>query len=227
MIRFKTRIMQRFPIVFVAVMFLSMARSTPLTAAIIFESGTLGPTGVPQGSVAATNITASVYTGVRFQLTQPVLTTQIGGHFVDRNNGTFFGAIVALDDGNDFPDSGDLSTDDVLGTTVLTFPVPSAEVFSDLSVFLEPGWYALIFGSGLLGASGDGAASQSNPDIGNPAYIGFQPGFGVGWVDLTGLPSTFENHRFVVKGQIVPEPSALTITLLAFLSFAFWKTVRQ
>ena len=35
------------------------------SAAILFESGTLGPTGIPQGSVAATNINQFVFAGVR------------------------------------------------------------------------------------------------------------------------------------------------------------------
>ena len=184
-------------------------------AGTIFESGTLGPTGLPQGSVAATNITPSVFTGVRFQLTQPAITTQVGGHFVDRTDGTFFGAIVALDDENDFPDSGDLSTPDVLGAAVLTFPVPSAEVFGDITVSLDPGWHALVFGSGLFGSSGGGAAPQNNPDIGDPVYIAYQPW--IGWFDLAGGPLTFENHRFVINGNLIPEPSGAVLALIAII----------
>ncbi len=188
----------------------------PVSAAILFESGTLGPTGLAQGTVAATNITPNVFTGVRFQLTQSVVTTQIGGHFVDLVNGTFFGAIVALDDENDFPDSGDLSTPDVLGNTELTFPVPSDEVFGNLSLALDPGWYALVFGSGLFNTSGDGAAPRNNVDIGNPTYIAFQPLSGLGWLDITGA---FSNHRFVVNGIIIPEPTTLTLGAIGLLFF--------
>ena len=192
----------------------TLAVSKHAEAAIIFESGTLGPTGLTQGSVAATNITPNVFTGVRFLLMQPVVTAQIGGHFVDFSNGTFFGAIVALDDENDFPDSGDLSTPDVLGSTELTFPVPSDEVFGDLSLTLDPGWYALVFGSGLFGTSGDGAAPLNNPDIGDPVYIGYQ--FGSGWLNLTGLSAIFVDQRFVVKGIIVPEPASVILFLVTF-----------
>ena len=160
-------------------------------AAILFESGTLGPTGLTQGAVTASNISSSVFAGVRFQLSQPVVTTQIGGHFVDQANGSFFGAIIELDDQNDFPDSGDLSTPDVLGATSLTFPVPSAEVFGDLTVSLAPGWYALVFGSDLFGSTGDGAAPANNPDIETPVYVAFQPGFG--WSNLTGFLSASDS----------------------------------
>ena len=197
---------------FVGTVFLSAVLLSPAlaTAATIFESATLGPTGIPQGSVPATNVNTHVYTGVRFQLTQPVLTTKIGGHFVDRQNGNFFGAIVALDDEDDFPDSGDLSTADVLGHTELTFPVPSAEVFGDINLALEPGWYALVFGSGLFGASGDGAAPSNNLGIGAPDFIGYQTGFGWG--------SRLAGRRFAIKGTIVPEPTMLILVILAGLS---------
>jgi hypothetical protein len=199
--------------------------STPLSAAILYESGTLGPTGVTWDdllaeTVGGTNIRSVVFTGVRFELHQPVVTTQIGGHFLQRpgsdpdGNGSFFGAIVALEDESDFPNSGDLSTSDVLGSTVLTFPNPSAEVFGNLSLSLDPGYYALVFGSGLFGATAEGTAIRNNPDIGAPTYIGWQPG--AGWFNLTGISTIFADHRFVVLGNVVPEPSTAILVLLIF-----------
>jgi hypothetical protein len=191
---------------------------TSAAADILFESGTLGPTGItwqqllddePVGS----NVASEVFSGVRFELTQPVVTTRVGGHIVSSpaTVGTFFGAIVKLDDEFDFPNSGDLSTPDVVGSTVIAFPYPSAEVFGDLSLSLDPGWYALVFGSGLLGAIGDGAMPLNNPDIGSPTYIGFQPGAVLGWGNL--INPIFRNYRFVVEGTAVPEPTSV---LLAF-----------
>jgi len=107
--------------------------ATTARSDILFESGTLGPTGVTfadleNGTVPGTNVNKFVFAGVRFELTQPVITTQVGGHFVEEVPGTFFGAIVALDDAGDFPNSADLSTADVLGATTPTYPNPSAEV---------------------------------------------------------------------------------------------------
>ena len=152
---------------------------------------------------------------MRFQLDQPVITEQIGGHFVSGSSGTFFGAIVELEDGNDTPDSFDFSTSDFLGATILTFPVPSDEVFGNLTLSLNPGWFALVFGSGLFGTNGDGGAVRNGTDIGTPSYIVAQPFSGVSvWVDST---SDLPNHRFVVNGQIVPE--AATIALSSVASF--------
>lgn len=187
------------------------------SAAILFESGTLGPTAVPQGSVAATNVNQFVFPGVRFQLTQPVITSQVGGHFVSSSTGTFFGAIVKLDDESDFPNSSDLSTSDVLGTVNLTFPVPSAEGFGNLALSLDPGWYALVFGSGLFGANGIGAAPRNNPNIATPTFIAFEPN--LGWFNLDIFQAPFVDHRFVVTGIVIPEPSTLALGLLLLFSF--------
>ena len=91
------------------------------------------------------------------------MTTRIGGHFVGGFSETdFFGAIVGLTDSLDFPDSLDLSTPDVISASTLTFPDTSDEVFGGLSVNLQPGWYALVFGSGLFGTDGRGSAPKNN-----------------------------------------------------------------
>ncbi len=208
-----------FRVLFLLLVACLTGKSSPALGATIFESGSLGPTGIPRGVVPGANVSSTVFNGVRFQLTQPVATSQIGGHFVGSpgTTDTFFGAIVALSNENDFPDSGNLSTDDVLGSTVISFPEPSAEVFGNLDLSLNPGWYALVFGSGLFGASGDGAMPLNNPDIGTPSYIGFQPG--AGWGNL--INPIFRNYRFVVQGSIVPEPSAISITLSTWLLFCF------
>lgn len=211
-----------------SVLFLLAQLVVPLpfaSAAILLESGTLGPTGVPfselvNGNVPSSSIRDVVFTGVRFELTQPVITSQIGGHFVAPANGTFFGAIVRLDDANDFPNSGDIeNSSDVLGSTLLTFPTLSNEVFGDITLNLDAGWYVLVFGSGHFGAAGDGATVRNGMDIGNPSYIGHQPG--ADWFNLTALPSSFENHRFLITGISVPEPTTLFLVLISFSSSMF------
>jgi hypothetical protein len=190
-----------------------------VSAETIFESGTLGPTGVTLAdlssqTVPGTNISTFAYNGVRFQLNQPVVTTEIGGHFLGRTSGSFFGAIITLDDENDFPNSGDLSTPDVLGSTLLNFPITSAEVFGDVALSLDPGWYALVFGSGLFGGTANGGAVRNGMDIGSPSYIAYQPLSPFGWVSITSFP----NHRFVVHGTIVPEPNAICLIAIGLCS---------
>lgn len=211
--------MKRLSILALAPLILTAAASA--RGDILFESGTLGPTGIyidqigggtaPGGTV----ISDFVFNGVRFELTQPAVTTRVGGHFVTdpRFADSFFGAIVRLDDATDFPDSDNLSTPDVLGATLLTFPNPSAEVFGDLELNLSPGWYALVFGSGLFGATGSGGALLNNSDIGSPSYIGHQPG--PGWYSYADIGGFFKNFRLVVQGEFVPEPTSAVLTLIA------------
>ena len=181
---------------------------------ILFESATLGETGVTwqqaiDGEVPGENIRPTAFSGVRFELTQPVVTKSVGGHFVGPpdSDAEFFAAIVMLTSPDDFPDSDDLSTPDVLGTTLLDFPEPSEETSSEMELALHPGWYALVFGSGLFGASGSGGALSNSNDIESPDYIGFLTGFDWGGR----LPS----KRFVIKGTVVPEPSTLALAVLA------------
>lgn len=194
-----------------------------LAAEVIYESGALGPTGLtfadfggtPEPSGSYVSIFA--FTGVRFELGQPVVTSRVGGHFVVEPgfDDSFFASIVRLDDDVDFPDSDDLSTPDVLGHALLTFPNTSAEVFGDLELSLSPGWYALVFGSGLFGATGQGGAVANNPDIGSPSYLGHQAD--PGWFDFSTLPGPFEDFRLIVEGQIVPEPDLIVPALVALV----------
>jgi hypothetical protein len=194
-------------------------------AALIF-SGTLGQTNVAWDDLLAqtvpgTNVDGDIFVGVRFHINAPTITTRIGGHFVgypNTPNNDFFAAIIGLTSAADFPDSSDLTTADVLGVTTLTFPLlHSAEAFGPLSMPLGPGWYALVFGGGLFGTSGSGAAVRNGLDIDLPTYIGWHPNDE--WRDLSNF---FSNHRFVVEGNVVPEPtsllSMLTIVLFLWLS---------
>ena len=195
--------------------------SIPTKADVLFQSGTLGPTGVSwndllSGKLQGSNISKNVFIGARFYLAQPATTTEIGGHFAAPATGDFFGAIVKLSGENDFPDSGDLSTPDVLGTTHLAFPSPSNEVLGSLSLSLDSGWYAVAFGSGLFGTTASGGTVQNGVDIGSPTYIAFQPGAVLGWGNL--ITPIFRNYCFVVEGHTVPEPNTFILASIALLS---------
>jgi hypothetical protein len=200
--------------------------ATSLSAAIIYQSGTLGETGITKDAllndhVFATNVTSFNFAGARFHVAQPVVTTKIGGHFIgDFPNSDFFGAIVRLTSAEDLPDSDDLTAPDVLGTAILTFPHPSDEVFGNLSVLLETGWHALVFGSALFGTDGQGAALRNGIDIGTPSYVDWQPGNG--WFELSDLAHfiVFNNHHFVVEGNLIPEPSSFVLLLTIGLLLA-------
>ncbi|QDT69834.1 hypothetical protein MalM25_27760 [Planctomycetes bacterium MalM25] len=188
---------------------------------VLYQSATLGTTGITEFSPEnpGNNVGRFNFTGGRFELTQPVITSRIGGHFfVSRGAGNFFGALVALTGPNDFPDSSDLSTPDVLGNTLLTFPDPSDEVFGELELALDPGWYGVVFGSGLFGATGAGGAVRNNADLPDGGLIGWSASVtGDGWFDLVpGVSPT--QQRVVVRGFQVPEPTSFGIASLVMLA---------
>jgi hypothetical protein len=168
--------------------------------------------------IPGTNVNSDVYVGVRFDVTTSIATTKIGGHFVGHpfnDAPEFFGALVRLSGPADLPDSDDLSTPDVVGQTLLSFTNPSSVSFGQLNVNLSPGWYGLVFGSGLFGTHATGVALRNGSDIAAQSYFGWQPA-AFGWYDGSALfPGFFDNHYFVIEGNSIPEPSSLALALLA------------
>ena len=131
----------------------------------IFESADVGRTGRFSGG--GIGVSEDFFSGVRFELTEPAEIGSIGGMFSSREDGTIFGAVVELPGGFSYPDPPDLSGNDVLGTTLLELP-PFIDGIQDISAPLElsldPGWYALMFGSGKFGATGNATAGGENPN---------------------------------------------------------------
>jgi VCBS repeat-containing protein len=136
-----------------------------------FESATLGNTG---STSAVVHVNHGQFLGVRFEVTSAVAASGIGGHFVTRFGDTnqMFAAIVALSGPDDFPDTANLSSADVVGSTLITVSSPSDEYSAPIDVDLEPGWYALVFGTGILGSGFDesGVPAVDVP-IGSPSYF--------------------------------------------------------
>lgn len=139
------------------------AFASTASAEIIYECAASGPTGQTSGSGVLAD--ADFFLGVNFEVTTPVIVRSIGGHFLKFTDGPIFGAIVALTGQYDVPDAPDLSSDDVLGVTLFETPSPSDNVAGNLPLILKPGWYAVMFGSGRFGATGEAGAMGNNiPD---------------------------------------------------------------
>ncbi len=118
-----------------------------------------------EGSTSGQGVTVSstFYTGWRFQVTDgPLITTDIGAHFSGNGGATLFGAIVRLTGPQDSPDRFDLTSSDVLTTTVFNGPAGSAsqEISTPLNIELQNGWYLVIFGAGAFGASSNGGGMR-------------------------------------------------------------------
>jgi hypothetical protein len=213
-------IRHRFVLIFVVIICASRS-----DAGGIFQSGALGPTGVlwedvNSQSVPSTNVDPDVFIGARFYIAAPVITTRIGGHFIGHPFNTspeFYGAIAALTAADDFPDSIDLTTPDVRGETILSFGNPSSVSFGDLALNLQPGWYALIFGSGLFGTHSYGNAVRDGTDFGVQSYFAWDRNAGV-WHELD---KSVSNHYVVVEGAFIPEPSSFALALFAAAVLVF------
>jgi len=129
---------------------------------VLLESATLGATGLDWG----TSITEAQFVGWRFEISTPLEVEEIGGHllgFPAVGNGQIFGALIRLASIDVFPAGDPFTPEETVASVVFQPPFPSAEVLVPLSVALEPGAYALVFGSDLFGATGNGGIPNS-PD---------------------------------------------------------------
>lgn len=126
-----------------------------------FARATLQNEGSTSGQGVA--LSSTFYTGWRFEVTNgPLVTTGIGAHFAGNGGATLFGAIVQLTGPQDSPDRFDLTSSDVLSTTVFNGPtgIASQELSTPMTVELQNGWYLVIFGAGAFGASSSGGGMR-------------------------------------------------------------------
>jgi hypothetical protein len=181
---------------------------------VIFQSATLGP--LTGGGYL---LGGSQYLGSRFSLTQPVQVQAIGGHFLV-DGGSLFGAIVSLSSPSALPSGSPFDTT-TIATVTFTLPLyEDADVSIPLSVELQPGNYALIFGSGQFGASGFGGMANDNTDIpGQASYFW--------WGNNQWYNDTIDNTRFVVYGEVVPEPGTIALFAMASGVIALLKWRRR
>ncbi|MBN2375242.1 MAG: PEP-CTERM sorting domain-containing protein [Sedimentisphaerales bacterium] len=184
------------------VLLISMAGN--LSAALIYESATMGTPG--QSVYGHMLLGHTQFGGVRFELTSTMQVDAIGGHFATYYPGgspNLFGALISLTGETDVPDSSNLSTPDVLRTVAFDPTGTSSDHIIDIDpVLLSPGWYAVVFGAGLHGAvtGFDNSAQLNNSPVGSPKYLTWNSS---GWSFSS---STWP--RYTVYGE-VPEPMSL------------------
>ena len=143
----------------------------PATALLIYESASNGPLAV--GGDPPPVIVADQSLGVKFHVSKPVKTGSIGGYFAPYGSAEsdIIGAIVRLQGPNDFPNSFDLTTRDVLGKTLIHISDVAGVFAGDLSVGLIGGWYALVFAATGSGDENNAVMPRMAADIGDPFYF--------------------------------------------------------
>jgi hypothetical protein len=188
-----------------AAAFTSLMLVAPVGAATVYESATY--TGVDNGDYTLSN---NDIIGAAFQIIAPTQVTAIGAQFGCCNGGTIFGAIIPLASLTAVPSVASNSLNSVdLAHTV--FSVPSLGGFGaqqqsvPLSVILQPGFYAVVFGSGQFGASGFAGLGQDNTLVGSPEFI--RSFFDTDW-SATNDPVTgrfSDGMRIFVEGDAISE----------------------
>lgn len=185
------------------------------------HAGTIVETGTAeagdQGDYVISN-TNRVF-GATFEISAPTELTSVGFGYGRYGGGTIFAAIVPVDPATGFPlaDYNNLAATSLV-STLLNVPAVfdtalTGDVLAPLSYKLDPGTYAVVFGSGQFGATGVGPFTWSDAN-GDPQL--FESFFGSAWEDFGS-----DDIRLLLNGDPVPEPMTLVLMLAGLLGVAF------
>jgi hypothetical protein len=193
---------------FIGLVAVSIFSGAGVRAAVIYESATYVQTG--EGGLPINCDQTAL--GSRFHLDQPVEVTSVGGHLgADRaNEGTFFAAIASIGGPDAYPSGTPVDLSELAAFTLFVPAYPSSDFRIALSAVLEPGYYAVIFGTNSLGAADGLGYMPIEQQTILPGNLG-----GMFWAVDNNQWGPFElPARFVVEGTVVPEPC--TCVLLSF-----------
>jgi hypothetical protein len=167
-------------------------------------------------TVSGFSVGSLQFVGARFSVSQPTQITDIGGVLKINQTGSpsdgnlqLFGAISALGV-NQLPADTPSTFQPLATVTFSPEFIFGQDTLVPLSVLLAPGDYTLIFGSGRFGATGQGFLPFMSGDTPQASY--FRGAFPLPGQDHWINPEPpIHDARFVVMGNVVPEPSAITL----------------
>lgn len=188
---------------------LTAAAATSVHAATLFESATQGPAVQNFGFGLGVN----QYLAARFTLDAPAHVQEIGGYIGgSTDEHVLFGAIIALTSPSALPTGAPFDPGEVIASTTFAPGYdpdpPYREYVAPLAVDLAAGAYALVFGAGRFGSpvSDGGGMGGLNGDIPGSADYFF-------WDGTQWKEDGFSGARFLVFGEPIPEPSALSLLI--------------
>jgi hypothetical protein len=187
---------------------------------LIYQSATpvvTSTTGVTSANGFETD--PNGFSGVNFQITTPTLVHAIGGHFYGgptTGNGEIFGALVPVASLTSPPASPTLDSG-VIATTLLTLPPQGTTdtIFGPVNITLDPGFYAVLFGSGKFGATSTFAFvvfSVTSPGFTGPVNTNGVVTYSLRQSDGMQIFDAAGSRFFV---SAVPEPSSFLLVLCA------------
>lgn len=162
-----------------------------------------------------------------FEITEEVNVGTVGGYFENYDASiNVFAALIALDSLFDRPDSFDLSTPDVIATTVFNVGVGYGDYSGALSTTLGAGYYALAFGTGAFGADvATDTTSLSLPSLlADVSGVSILPYTGIQDGNAFGTPQQFVLQAsaprvFLTSATAVPAPATLFLILIGCVRF--------
>lgn len=170
-------------------------RPSTIQQSVRFESAKLGQTGQDHGFTISEN----QWLGVRFTTTAPLRVKALGGHVSQVTPGDLFVAVFATTE-RGVPRSPP-KTEQALFVQRFDAPDVSREVRIPADFVLSPGTYAVVFGSGAVGASGRGVIPGTDDEVGSPDYLS--------WADNRWVEGGFGGARFFVESdRVLPEWNA-------------------
>jgi hypothetical protein len=196
----------------------AVAFAAPAMANTIFQTGTTNP-----GALAADNTIAlqgdgttagdgffggSLFVGADFTLNSATNITSLGAAFANTarqsSTGSIFAAIVQVDPTTGLPlQPIESLAASALGHTVFT-PTVDGDNAGSLSLLLQSGTYAVVFGSGLFGTTGVADLLTGENTVGSPQV--FENDFAPFAQD------PFDTDiRMFVQGTPVPEPASFAL----------------
>jgi hypothetical protein len=149
------------------------------------------------------SVNANFFWGTRFDVTDPTHVYEASSWLSNGSGGPIFAAIVALASptANPLPITHPSFASTIVASTLINVGTPSEEYAGDFGgLKLQPGSYALIFGSGMFGATGTAQIMQVNDQILKPGSLVWGGSF---WANSS------TNFRMSLKGIVVPEPAGI------------------
>lgn len=180
---------------------------------ILFESSAPGIAG------GGLSIGTTMVHGHTFRVGERVHVSSVGSQFSSFINVSIFAALYKVGTPVSPPEAVGDST--LLATTLLDVPggVGAVEVSGAMDIVLEPGWYALAFGTGRHGATAN-AFNVTIVPTGNPttprSHGPYSVNLSTGNLTLQGTQT-----RFFVRGQILA-PSSIDPTDFVFQTTRPW-----
>lgn len=202
-------------LVVVAILGLGVVQQKAIAVVTLLETAheVIG-TGTTNGGTA---VFEDQWLGARFELDQQYRITDIGGHVKsssDYPDRSLFAAIVPVSESTGFP--SDMLLSEAVFSIVFDAPyndvgpypyqVPDTVINTDF--ILDAGTYALMFGTGLFGATGGGWMPMRSGMMELPWYFKAR--------NMTEFSNIEREQlvRFFVHGEVIPAPDALLLGTL-------------